>query len=83
MEMEAILPNGQRQVLSFVNNFQFNWMNSYEYADDAAPLLPKGTIIAVTAWHDNTVGNKNIRIPRSGSGAAIAASMRWRTRGST
>jgi hypothetical protein len=59
MEMEAILPNGQRQVLSFVNNFQFNWMNSYEYADDAAPLLPKGTIIAVTAWHDNTVGNKN------------------------
>lgn len=59
MEMEAILPNGQRQVLSFVNNFQFNWMNSYEYADDAAPLLPKGTIIAVTAWHDNTAGNKN------------------------
>ena len=34
-------------------------MNSYEYADDAAPLLPKGTTIAVTAWHDNTVGNKN------------------------
>jgi len=59
MSMEAILPNGQRQMLSFVSNFQFNWMNSYEYADDAAPLLPKGTIIAVTAWHDNTPANKN------------------------
>jgi hypothetical protein len=59
MALEAILPNGQRQVISFVNNFQFNWMNSYEFADDAAPIFPKGTIISVTAWHDNTVGNKN------------------------
>jgi len=52
--MEAILPNGQTQMLSHVNNFNFNWHNSYVYADDAAPLLPKGTIIRVTAWHDNT-----------------------------
>jgi hypothetical protein len=59
MSLEAILPNGQRQVISFVNNFQFNWMNSYEFTDDAAPIFPKGTIISVTAWHDNTVGNKN------------------------
>jgi hypothetical protein len=59
MALEAILPNGQRQMLSFVNDFQFNWMNSYEYADDAAPLLPRGTIISVTAWHDNTAANKN------------------------
>ena len=42
------------QMLSHVNNFNFNWHNSYVYADDAAPLLPKGTIIRVTAWHDNT-----------------------------
>ena len=54
MSMEAILPNGQTQMLSHVNNFNFNWHNSYVYADDAAPLLPKGTIIRVTAWHDNT-----------------------------
>ncbi len=54
MALEAILPNGQRQMISFVNNFQFNWMNSYEYTDDAAPIFPKGTIISVTAWHDNT-----------------------------
>ena len=59
MALEAILPNGQREMISFVNNFQFNWMNSYEFADEAAPIFPKGTIISVTAWHDNTVGNKN------------------------
>ena len=58
MTMEAILPNGQTQMLSHVNNFNFNWHNSYVYADDAAPLLPKGTIITITAWHDNTPANK-------------------------
>jgi len=59
MMMEAILPSGQRQVLSHVDNFNFNWHNSYYYADDAAPLLPKGTILRITAWHDNTTANKS------------------------
>jgi hypothetical protein len=59
MMMEAILPTGQRQVLSHVDNFNFNWHNSYYYADEAAPLLPKGTILRITAWHDNTTGNKS------------------------
>ena len=34
-------------------------MSSYLYADDAAPLLPKGTILKVEAWHDNTAANKD------------------------
>jgi len=59
MEMDAILPNGQVQVLSYVDKFDFAWMNTYLYADNAAPLLPKGTIIKVLAWHDNTASNKN------------------------
>jgi hypothetical protein len=54
MMMEAILPNGQTQVLSHVNNFNFNWHNNYVYADHAAPLLPKGTVLRITSWHDNT-----------------------------
>jgi hypothetical protein len=58
MMMEAILPSGQTQMLSHVDNFNFNWHNSYYYADDAAPLLPKGTVLRITAWHDNTAGNK-------------------------
>ncbi|HEY1303995.1 MAG TPA: hypothetical protein VGF24_10630 [Vicinamibacterales bacterium] len=59
MAMEAILPNGTTQMLSYVNDFQFNWHVNYVYADDAAPLLPKGTILRITAWHDNTAANKN------------------------
>jgi mono/diheme cytochrome c family protein len=59
MEVEAILPDGNRQVISYVGNFNFNWMTNYIYDDDAAPLLPKGTVIHVTAWYDNTKGNKN------------------------
>ena len=59
MSMEAILPTGQTVMLSHVNNFNFNWHNSYVYADDAAPLLPKGTILKITSWYDNTTSNKN------------------------
>ena len=59
MSMEAILPNGTTEILSHVNNFNFNWHNNYVYADDAAPLLPKGTILKITSWYDNTVANKN------------------------
>src|SRR3954452_3296114 len=59
MMVEAILPTGQKQVLSLVSDFNFNWMTTYVYADDAAPLLPKGTILKVTAWHDNTLAKKS------------------------
>jgi hypothetical protein len=59
MAIEAILPNGMTQVLSYVDHFNFNWMNNYIYNEDAAPVLPKGTILHVTAWHDNTTVNKN------------------------
>ena len=59
MSMEAILPTGQTMMLSHVNNFNFNWHNSYVYADDAAPLLPKGTLLKITSWYDNTRANKN------------------------
>ncbi len=59
MMLEALLPTGQKQVISLVSDFNFNWMTTYVYADDAAPLLPKGTILKVTAWHDNTVAKKS------------------------
>jgi hypothetical protein len=58
MSMEVILPNGQTHVLSHVANFTFNWHTAYVYADHAAPLLPKGSVIKITAWHDNTAANK-------------------------
>jgi hypothetical protein len=59
MAIEAILPDGQIQQISYVDKFNFNWMTNYIYEDDAAPVFPKGTIIHVTAWHDNTAANPN------------------------
>jgi len=59
MALEAILPDGTTRMLSYVDHFNFNWMNNYIYTDDAAPVLPKGTIIRVTAWYDNTTSNPN------------------------
>ncbi len=58
MMVEAILPTGQRQVLSHIDNFNFMWMTTFVYDDNLAPLLPKGTILKVTAWHDNTTAKK-------------------------
>ena len=58
MALEAILPDGTVRMLSYVGNFNFNWMNNYIYSDDDAPVLPKGTMVRVTAWHDNTAANK-------------------------
>jgi len=57
--MEAILPDGTIQMISYVDKFNFNWMNNYIYTDDAAPVLPKGTILRITAWYDNTTNNKD------------------------
>lgn len=59
MMMEAVYPDGRREVLSNVDNFQWQWHTNYIFADDAAPLLPKGTTLVFTAWHDNTKANAN------------------------
>jgi hypothetical protein len=59
MQVEAILPDGRSEVISYTENFNFNWMTNYIYADDVAPAFPKGTVIHVTAFYDNTSANKN------------------------
>jgi hypothetical protein len=59
MSMQAVYPDGRKEVLSVVNNFQWKWHVNYVYADGAQPLLPKGTMLVFTAWHDNTVNNPN------------------------
>ena len=46
-------------MLSQVTDFNFNWHNMYIYDDDVAPLLPKGTILHLLAWYDNTKANKS------------------------
>jgi hypothetical protein len=68
MCMEAIYPDiradsarpgpARTETLSCVSNYQFGWHITYPYANDVAPLLPAGTIIHITGWHDNTAANK-------------------------
>ena len=77
MSLEAILPSGRRRLLSHVGDFNFNWHNSYVYTDEAAPLLPKGTLMKVTAWYDNTAANRSNPDPNVwvGSGSRTADEM--------
>jgi len=57
MTMEAIYPDGRKEVLSQVNKYNHNWQISYMYDDDVKPLLPTGTILQFTSVFDNTVNN--------------------------
>ena len=57
LTMEAIFPDGNREVLSQVNKYDHNWQIAYIYDDDAKPLLPKGTVLQFTTVFDNTANN--------------------------
>jgi len=48
--------------------YNHGWVRVYSYADAAAPLLPKGTILRVTGYFDNTPANRNVVDPRNWSG---------------
>jgi len=59
LTVEAIDPVTNRtQILSSVDHFDFNWHINYVYADDAAPLLPAGTVLHLIGLHDNTSANR-------------------------
>jgi hypothetical protein len=65
MTLEAIDPATNRtQILSSVDHFDFNWHINYVYADDAAPLLPAGTVLHMIGIHDNTAANRRNPDPK-------------------
>ena len=66
MCLEAIW-GGRTETLSCAG-YDHNWVKVYKYGDDAAPLLPKGTLLHVTAYFDNTPSNKNVVDPRNWGG---------------
>jgi hypothetical protein len=57
--------------------YDHNWVRGYEYTDDSAPLLPKGTILHIIGFMDNSPSNKNVPDPRNwqGSGNRSVANM--------
>jgi mono/diheme cytochrome c family protein len=66
MCLEAILASTIETITC--SGYNHGWVRVYNYADDAAPLLPKGTILRVTGYFDNTTGNKNVADPRNWQG---------------
>ena len=77
--IEAIYPDvradsarpgpARTETISCVSNYQFGWSITYPYAEDVAPLLPAGTIIHVTTWHDNTDRNPHDIQPKNWVGS--------------
>jgi hypothetical protein len=73
--MEAIYPDvrpdsarpgpARTETLSCVSDYQFGWSMTYNYADEVSPILPAGTVIHVTTWHDNSDNNKHNPDPKN------------------
>jgi mono/diheme cytochrome c family protein len=51
------------------SGYDHNWVRGYAFADNYQPLLPKGTILHITGFMDNTAANRNIPDPRNWQGA--------------
>lgn len=49
--------------------YDHNWVRGYGFADDYTPLLPKGTILHITGYFDNTKANPNVPDPRNWQGS--------------
>lgn len=50
------------------SGYNHSWVRVYNYTEDSAPLLPKGTILRLTGYFDNTPANKNVSDPRNWQG---------------
>jgi hypothetical protein len=47
-------PLMEQRTLNCVPKWYFNWHLVYNYAEEVAPVLPAGTVIHVSTWHDNS-----------------------------
>jgi hypothetical protein len=57
--LEIFYPEtGKLEMISSVSNWTNNWHTSHIYDDDSAPLVPKGAVLVITGYYDNTAGNK-------------------------
>jgi hypothetical protein len=57
MILEAIHPDGRREVLTDATRYTQNWQITYTYK--TPHLFPKGTILHTISYHDNTANNPN------------------------
>lgn len=57
MMLEAIHPDGRREILTDATQYEQTWQVTYKYK--VPHLFPAGTILHVVSWHDNTANNKH------------------------
>jgi hypothetical protein len=62
--LEAVYPDGRREMLARVDKYDHSWQINYEFAEDSAPLLPAGTMLMITSTWDNTADNPRNPDPR-------------------
>jgi len=55
MMLEAIHPDGRREILTNATHYEQNWQVTYKYK--VPHLFPAGTILHVVSVHDNTANN--------------------------
>jgi mono/diheme cytochrome c family protein len=57
--LEIFYPDtGKLEMVSSVSNWTNQWHTSHIYNDDVAPLVPKGAVLVITGYYDNTAANK-------------------------
>ncbi|MFV1987213.1 MAG: hypothetical protein ACC682_08015 [Gemmatimonadota bacterium] len=57
--------------------YDHNWVRGYTFAEDYQPLLPKGTVLHIIGYMDNSKANRNVPDSRNwqGSGNRSVANM--------
>ncbi len=68
---------GALEMVSSVSNWTNDWHTSHIYAEDAAPLVPAGSVLVITGYYDNTAGNQQNPDPNQwvGPGSRTADEM--------
>jgi hypothetical protein len=80
--LEIFYPETNKlEMISSVSNWTNSWHTSHIYQDDVAPLVPKGAILVVTGYYDNSAANKSNPDPNQwvglGSRTADEMSHAW------
>jgi hypothetical protein len=57
--LEIFYPDtGKLEMISSISNWTNNWHTSHIYEEDTAPLVPKGAVLVITGYYDNTRANR-------------------------
>lgn len=55
MQVEMRLPDGTKQCLIDIQDWDFNWQGTYRYREPVS--IPSGSLLSLSAWYDNSENN--------------------------